>query len=34
MTQGRGSYTTAFERYEELPTNLQDKVIAERKKEA
>ncbi|MBE5741974.1 MAG: elongation factor G [Clostridiales bacterium] len=34
MTQGRGSYTTAFERYEELPSHLQDKVIADRKKEA
>ena len=33
MTQGRGSYTTEFERYEELPAHLQDKVIAERKKE-
>ena len=33
MTQGRGSYTTSFERYEELPTHLQDKVIADRKKE-
>lgn len=34
MTQGRGSYTTAFERYEELPQALQDKVIADKKKEA
>ena len=34
MTQGRGSYTTSFERYEELPPNIQEKVIAERKKEA
>ncbi|MBQ8725510.1 MAG: elongation factor G [Clostridia bacterium] len=34
MTQGRGSYTTALERYEELPTHLQDKVIADRKKES
>ncbi len=34
MTQGRGSYTTAFERYEELPAHLQEKVIADRKKEA
>ncbi len=33
MTQGRGRYTTTFERYEELPTHLQDKVIADRKKE-
>ena len=34
MTQGRGSFTTSFERYEELPAHLQDKVIADRKKEA
>ncbi len=34
MTQGRGSFTTAFERYEELPSNLQDKVIADAKKDA
>ena len=34
MTQGRGSYTTSFERYEELPPNIQEKVITERKKEA
>ena len=34
MTQGRGSYTTAFERYEEVPSHLQDKIIADRKKEA
>lgn len=34
MTQGRGSYTTTFERYEELPTNIQEKVIADRKKES
>lgn len=33
MTQGRGSYVSSFERYEELPANLQEKVIAEKKKE-
>lgn len=31
MTQGRGSYVTEFARYEELPSNLQDKVIKENK---
>ncbi|MBQ7373080.1 MAG: elongation factor G [Clostridia bacterium] len=34
MTQGRGSYTTTFERYEEVPSHLQEKIIADRKKEA
>ena len=34
MTQGRGSYTTTFERYEDVPSHLQDKIIADRKKEA
>ena len=34
MTQGRGSYTTSFERYEDVPSHLQDKIIADRKKEA
>ena len=34
MTQGRGSYITSFERYEEVPSNLQDKIISEKKKEA
>ena len=32
MTQGRGSYSTVFVRYEELPSALQDKVIAQAKK--
>lgn len=32
MTQGRGSYVTEFVRYEEVPSNLQDKIIAEAKK--
>ena len=31
MTQGRGSYVTEFVRYEEVPSNLQDKIIAEAK---
>lgn len=31
MTQGRGSFETEFERYEQLPSNLEDKVIAENK---
>lgn len=34
MTQGRGSYTTSLERYEEVPPQIQDKIVAERKKEA
>ena len=33
MTQGRGSYVTEFVRYEEVPSNLQDKIIAEAKKQ-
>lgn len=33
MTQGRGSYATEFVRYEEVPSNLQDKIIAEAKKQ-
>lgn len=32
MTQGRGSYTTEFSRYEEVPAALQDKIIADAKK--
>ena len=32
MTQGRGSYTTAFERYEEVPAHLQDKIIADKRR--
>lgn len=31
MTQGRGSYTMEFARYEAAPQNVADKVIAERK---
>jgi elongation factor G len=31
MTQGRGSFTLAFQRYEEAPMNVQQKVIEETK---
>jgi len=31
MTQGRGSFTTKFERYEETPLNVQEKIVAEYK---
>lgn len=34
MTQGRGSFTMGFERYEEAPSDVAQKVIEERKKEA
>ena len=34
MSQARGSFKMAFERYEELPANLADKVIAQAKKDA
>ncbi len=33
MTQARGSYTIRFERYEEAPQHVADKVIAEAKKD-
>ena len=33
MTQGRGRFTMAFERYEEAPNDIQTKVIAARKQE-
>lgn len=33
MTQARGSFTMAFERYEEVPAHLADKIIAEAKKD-
>jgi len=33
MTQGRGSFTLKFERYEEAPNEVQQKVIESRKKE-
>jgi len=32
MTQGRGSYTLTFERYEQLPTQLEEAVIEEARK--
>jgi elongation factor G len=31
MTQARGSFTMKFERYEEVPGNLAQKIIAEHK---
>ena len=33
MTQGRGSYTMEFARYEEAPADVQAKVIEKRKAE-
>lgn len=33
ITQGRGSYTIRFERYEEAPQNIAEKVIAQAQKE-
>ena len=33
MTQGRGSFSFAFERYEQLPANLEEKVIAQAKEQ-
>lgn len=32
MTQGRGSFTSKFERYEEVPPNISEKIIEEVKK--
>jgi elongation factor G len=34
MTQARGSFVMKFERYEEVPAHLAEKIIAEHKKEA
>lgn len=34
ITQGRGSYTLRFERYEQAPPNIAEKVIAEAKKDS
>ncbi len=34
MSHARGSFTMTFERYEEMPSNLADKVIEQAKKEA
>ena len=31
MTQGRGSFISKFERYDEAPAQVQEKVIAENK---
>ena len=33
VTQGRGSFTFTFERYEEAPSNVAQKVIEEAKAE-
>ena len=33
MTQGRGTYTQEFDRYDPVPSNLVDRIIAEAKKE-
>ena len=33
MTQGRGSYTEEFIRYEAVPVDIQNKVIEKRKAE-
>ena len=34
MTQARGSFRMGFERYEEVPVHLADKIIEQAKKEA
>jgi len=34
MTQARGSFTMRFERYEEVPAHLAEKIIAEHKKDS
>jgi len=33
MTQGRGSFSMEFERYDEAPSDVQQKVITARKQE-
>jgi elongation factor G len=33
MTSGRGSFTLAFDHYEEVPANLAEKIIAAAKVE-
>ena len=32
MTQGRGKYSVQFVRYEEVPANIQEKIVANSKK--
>jgi len=32
MTQGRGKYSVQFARYEEVPANIQEKIVANSKK--
>ena len=34
MTQGRGIYTIEFDRYEPVPSNLAQDIIAQHKEEA
>ena len=34
MTQGRGTHTRSFERYEEVPGDLVDKIVAASKKDS
>jgi elongation factor G len=33
MTQGRGSYEMSFERYDQVPGNIAEKIIANHKAE-
>ncbi|NLH00267.1 MAG: hypothetical protein GX491_23170, partial [Chloroflexi bacterium] len=33
MTQGRGSFTSNFERYDEVPGNIAQKIIEKAKKD-
>ena len=33
MTQGRGSFTCQFERYDEVPANIASKIIEKAKKD-
>ena len=33
MTQGRGVYTQEFDRYDPVPQNLAERIIAQHKKE-
>ena len=33
MTQGRGVYSQSFDRYEPVPSNIADGIIAQHKKE-